>query len=83
MGGVSLPLVSDLLDEVQRQNETYAACEPLGALGWTAVLSEETGTFAAAVLHRKMLPAGTVRVHLLRVAAAALRAVAFFDGGEG
>jgi hypothetical protein len=78
---VNLPLINDLLAEVQRQDETYAACEPLGALGWVAVLSEEVGLAAHAVLHRKTLPAGTVRMHLLRVAAAALRAVAFFDVG--
>ncbi|WP_237386175.1 MazG-like family protein [Xenorhabdus sp. Sc-CR9] len=73
--------IRDVLTEMNRQDEKWGADRNLSPFVWQAILSEEVGEFAQAILHDEYggEHAGTARAEMVQVAAVALQVIEMYD----
>ncbi|WP_274726200.1 MazG-like family protein [Xenorhabdus bovienii] len=78
-------VMSDVISEMNRQDKKWGANRNLSPFIWHAILSEEVGEFAQAILHDEYGGdhAGTARTEMVQIAAVALQIIEMYDRLEG
>lgn len=73
--------MNNVLSEMTKQDELWGADRNHDPFVWAAILSEEIGEFAQAILHDEFggSHAGTARDEAVQIAAVALQIIEYYD----
>ncbi|MBD2782283.1 MazG-like family protein [Xenorhabdus szentirmaii] len=82
---LSTVAITDVIAEMNRQDEKWGPDRNHHPFIWNAILSEEVGEFAQAILHDEFggEHKGTARAELVQIAAVALQIIEMYDRLQG